>query len=155
MGRVVLDHKVPEFALPAADGSTWKLQQALGHKLVLYFYPKDMTTGCAAEARAFRELHAAFRRAGTGIVGISRDSPASHLKFSAKEDLPFTLLSDPQEQACRLFDVIREKSLYGRKFLGIERSTFLLDAGGVLRREWRRVKVPGHAEEVLEAAKSL
>jgi len=155
MGRVAPGRKVPGFALPAADGSVWRLEQALGRKLVLYFYPKDMTTGCAAEARAFRDLHAAFRRAGTDIAGISRDSPASHLKFGAKEALPFTLLSDAEEQACRLFDVIREKSLYGRRFLGIERSTFLLDAEGVLRREWRRVKVPGHAEEVLEAAKSL
>ncbi|HTY49292.1 MAG TPA: peroxiredoxin [Steroidobacteraceae bacterium] len=146
---------MPDFAVPAADGTTWRLKDALGRKLVLYFYPKDMTTGCAAEARAFRDLHAAFARAGTGIAGISRDPPASHLKFAAKEALPFTLLSDQQETVCRLFDVIREKSLYGRRFLGIERSTFLLDAAGVLRREWRRVKVQGHAEEVLEAAKSL
>ena len=155
MGRVVLERKVPGFELPAADGTTWRLKDAAGSKLVIYFYPKDMTTGCAAEARAFRDLHAAFRRAGTAVVGISRDSRTSHLKFSTKEALPFTLLSDEEEQACRLFDVIREKSLYGRKFLGIERSTFLLDAAGVLKREWRRVKVQGHAEEVLEAAKSL
>jgi thioredoxin-dependent peroxiredoxin len=155
MSSIALDRKVPDFALPTADGATWRLKDAVGRKLVLYFYPKDMTTGCAAEAREFRELHAAFRRTGTDIIGISRDTPASHQKFRAKESLPFTLLSDAEERACRLFDVIREKSLYGRKFMGIERSTFLLDGAGILRREWRKVKVQGHAEAVLEAAKSL
>jgi peroxiredoxin Q/BCP len=114
-----------------------------------------MTSGCTRESQDFRDSYAAFRKAGTQIVGVSRDSVASHEKFKAKEQLPFPLLSDTDEQLCKLFDVIKEKSLYGRKYLGIERSTFLLDATGVLRNEWRKVKVPGHAEEVLEAAQSL
>ena len=156
MTKVALDRKVPEFALPATGkASTWSLKQAAGQKLVIFFYPKDMTSGCTLEAQGFRDQAAAFRRAGTAIVGISRDSLASHEKFCLKEKLPFTLLSDADEKVCRLFDVIQEKTLYGRKYLGIERSTFLVDAAGVLRREWRKVKVNGHVEEVLEAAKSL
>src|SRR5579862_8881008 len=147
--------KVPEFSLPMTGGGTWSLKDAAGKKLVIYFYPKDMTAGCTRESQDFRDLATAFRKAGTQIVGVSRDSVASHEKFTTKEDLPFPLLSDTDEQICKLFDVIKEKSLYGRKYLGIERSTFLLDGKGVLRHEWRKVKVPGHAEEVLEAAKSL
>src|SRR5690606_33281088 len=139
----------------ATGGKTWKLADAAGEKLVIYFYPKDMTTGCTRESQDFRDLHTAFRRARVRVVGVSRDSLASHEKFKAKERLPFELLSDEDGKLCRLFDVIREKSLYGRKFMGIERSTFLIDAEGILRREWRKVKVNGHAEEVLEAAKSL
>ena len=147
--------KVPAFAAPATGGESWRLKDAAGKKLVIYFYPKDMTSGCTRESQDFRDSYAAFRKAGTQIVGVSRDSVASHEKFKAKEQLPFPLLSDTDEQLCKLFDVIKEKSLYGRKYLGIERSTFLLDATGVLRNEWRKVKVPGHAEEVLEAAQSL
>ena len=147
--------KVPPFSLPATGGGSWRLRDAAGRALVIYFYPKDMTSGCTRESQDFRDLHAAFRKAGAEIVGVSRDSVASHEKFKTKERLPFPLLSDPQEEVCKLFDVIREKSLYGRKFLGIERSTFLLDGAGVLRREWRKVKVQGHVEEVLEAAQSL
>ena len=146
---------MPDFAALATGGEKWRLKDALGKKLVIYFYPKDMTAGCTRESQDFRDLTAAFRKAGTLIVGVSRDSVASHEKFTAKEELPFPLLSDTDEQICKLFDVIREKSLYGRKYLGIERSTFLLDGKSVLRHEWRKVKVPGHAEEVLEAAKSL
>jgi thioredoxin-dependent peroxiredoxin len=156
MPTVALDRKVPDFTLPASGAAQpWSLKAAAGGKLVIFFYPKDMTSGCTLEAQGFRDHAAAFRRAGTAIVGISRDSVASHAKFTLKEKLPFPLLSDGDEKVCRLFDVIREKSLYGRKYLGIERSTFLLDAAGVLRREWRKVKVNGHVEEVLEAAKSL
>jgi len=114
-----------------------------------------MTSGCTRESQDFRDLYSAFRKAGADIVGVSRDSVKSHDKFTEKEKLPFPLLSDEDERLCKLFDVIHEKSLYGRKYLGIERSTFLLDGTGILRREWRKVKVPGHAEEVLEAAKSL
>ena len=156
MPKIVLDRKVPDFTLPTtgADG-TWSLKAAAGRKLVLFFYPKDMTSGCTLEAQGFRDQAAAFRRAGTAIVGISRDTLASHEKFCAKEKLPYPLLSDAEERVCRLFDVIREKSLYGRKYLGIERSTFLIDAAGILRREWRKVKVTGHGEEVLEAAQHL
>jgi thioredoxin-dependent peroxiredoxin len=131
------------------------LKDRSGRKLVIYFYPKDMTSGCTRESQDFRDLHSAFRKAGTDVVGVSRDSVKSHDKFIEKEKLPFPLLSDEAEKLCKLFDVIHEKSLYGRKYLGVERSTFLLDGTGVLRQEWRKVKVPGHAEEVLEAAKSL
>jgi thioredoxin-dependent peroxiredoxin len=136
-------------------GGTWRLKDAAGRKLVIYFYPRDMTSGCTREAQEFRDLARAFHRAGTDIVGISRDSVASHDKFTAKEALPFPLLADSEEKVCRLFDVIRQKTLYGRKYLGVERSTFLLDEGGRLQQEWRNVKVPGHAEAVLEAAQRL
>jgi thioredoxin-dependent peroxiredoxin len=146
---------VPDFTAASTGGETWRLKSAAGKKLVIYFYPKDMTSGCTLESQDFRDLAPEFRKAGAQIVGVSRDSLASHEKFATKEKLPFPLLSDPDEQLCKLFDVIKEKSLYGKKYLGIERSTFLLDGKGVLRHEWRKVKVPGHAEEVLEAAKSL
>jgi peroxiredoxin Q/BCP len=155
MGKVTVGKAIPAFTLPSTSGQSWSPAEAAGSKLVVYFYPKDMTSGCTLESQQFRDLHSAFRRAGVEVVGVSRDSIASHLKFREKERLPFDLLADEDEKACRLFDVIREKSLYGRKYLGIERSTFLIDAKGVLRREWRKVKVQGHAEEVLEAAKSL
>ena len=155
MPKSELGAKVPDFSLPATGGETFTLKGAAGKALVVYFYPKDMTSGCTRESQDFRDLHAAFLKAGTQVVGISRDSLASHEKFKSKEQLPFALLSDADERVCKLFDVIREKSLYGRKYLGIERSTFLIDKRGVLRREWRKVKVPGHAEEVLEAARSL
>jgi len=147
--------KVPDFSLPMTGGGTWRLKDAAGGKLVLYFYPRDMTSGCTRESQDFRDLAPAFRKAGTQIVGVSRDPVASHDKFAAKESLPFPLLADTEETVCRLFDVIKPKSLYGRKFLGVERSTFLLDGGGRLRQEWRKVKVPGHAEAVLEAAQRL
>jgi peroxiredoxin Q/BCP len=154
-GQLKIGAPVPDFSLPATGGGAWRLADAAGEKLVIYFYPKDMTAGCTRESQDFRDLHAAFRKARTRIVGISRDALASHEKFRQKESLPFPLLSDPRETVCRLFDVIKEKSLYGKKYLGIERSTFLLDKKGFLQLEWRKVKVPGHAEEVLEAAKSL
>jgi peroxiredoxin Q/BCP len=121
----------------------------------VYYYPKDNTTGCTAEGIEFRELYQKFRRAGTEIVGVSPDTLASHEKFKAKYEFPFELLADVDRKVCRLFDVIREKSMYGRKFMGVERSTFLLDEKGVLRHEWRKVKVTGHAAAVLEAAQAL
>ncbi len=147
--------KLQDFTLPVSGGGSWSLKEARGRKLVIYFYPKDMTSGCTRESQDFRDLYASFRKAGTDVIGVSRDSVQSHDKFVAKEKLPFPLLADEEEKLCKLFDVIQEKSLYGRKYLGVERSTFLVDGSGVLRREWRKVKVPGHAEEVLEAAKSL
>ena len=152
---VTVGKKVPGFTSASTSGKDWSLGDAAGEKLVLYFYPKDLTSGCTMESQQFRDLHAAFRKAKVRVLGISRDSIKSHDKFRDKEKLPFDLLSDPDEKLCKLFDVIKEKSLYGRKYLGIERSTFLIDGNGVLRREWRKVKVDGHAEEVLEAAKSL
>lgn len=136
-------------------GGTWSLKDAAGKKLVLYFYPRDMTSGCTRESQDFRDLQAAFSKAGTQVVGVSRDSVASHDKFAAKESLPFALLADTDERVCKLFDVIKQKSLYGRKYLGVERSTFLLDGSGRLQQQWRKVKVAGHAEEVLEAAQRL
>jgi thioredoxin-dependent peroxiredoxin len=156
---VTVGKKVPAFSATVADGAggggKWKLADAAGEKLVIYFYPKDMTPGCTTESQQFRDKHAAFRKAKVRVIGVSRDSLKSHDKFREKEQLPFSLLSDEDEKVCQLFDVIHEKTLYGRKFMGVVRSTFLIDAGGVLRREWRNVKVPGHVEEVLEAAKSL
>ena len=155
MPAIKTGSKVPAFSLPTTGGGTWSLKDAAGRKLVIYFYPRDMTSGCTREAQDFRDLYGAFARAGVEVVGVSRDSVASHEKFAAKEALPFPLLADTDEKVCRLFDVIKPKSLYGRKYLGVERSTFLLDGSGRLRREWRKVKVPGHAEAVLEAARSL
>jgi thioredoxin-dependent peroxiredoxin len=146
-----LDAKVPAFSVPSTEGTEFGLADAAGKWLVLYFYPKDATSGCTTEAQEFRDLHARFRRAGAILLGVSRDSLKSHAKFRDKESLPYHLLSDADEKLCGLFDVIREKSLYGRKYMGIERSTFLIDGSGVMRREWRKVKVAGHAQEVLEA----
>jgi thioredoxin-dependent peroxiredoxin len=155
MPEITAGTKVPEFSLPMTGGGSWSLKDAAGKKLVIYFYPKDMTSGCTRESQDFRDLYPRFRRAGTLVVGVSRDSLASHEKFAAKESLPFPLLADAEERLCSLFAVIKEKSLYGRKYLGVERSTFLLDGSGRLMQEWRKVKVPGHAEEVLEAAQRL
>jgi peroxiredoxin Q/BCP len=155
MAKISPGTTVPEFSLPMTGGGTWSLKEASGKKLVIYFYPRDMTSGCTREAQDFRDLHGAFRKAGAQLIGVSRDSVASHEKFASKESLPFPLLADADEKLCKLFDVIRPKTLYGRKYLGVERSTFLLDASGRLRQEWRNVKVPGHAEEVLEAAQRL
>jgi len=152
---VKLDRKVPEFSLSATGGALWKLSGADGRKLVVYFYPKDNTSGCTAEGVEFKDLYPKFRKAGTEIVGVSPDTLTSHDKFKAKYGFPFELLADVDRKACLLFDVIREKSMYGRRFLGVERSTFLLDEKGVLRREWRKVKVAGHAAAVLDAARDL
>jgi peroxiredoxin Q/BCP len=157
---VELGKKLPAFSLPRSDGTVWKSAQYLSDKpegsaLVIFFYPKAMTPGCTLEGQDFRDLHAAFKRAKTLVLGISKDSCERQAKFRAKENFPFELLSDEDEKVCRLFDVIREKSLYGRKFMGIERSTFLFDAAGKLAREWRKLRVKGHAAEVLEAARSL
>lgn len=154
MTDITVGKKVPDFTLPSTDGE-FRLSGLRGEAVVLYFYPRDMTSGCTLESQDFRDLHPRFRRAGARVFGISRDSLASHEKFREKESLPFPLLSDAQEKACRLFDVIREKNMYGRKVMGIERSTFLIDADGVLRREWRKVKVTGHGEDVLEAVRNL
>ena len=155
MPAIKTGSKVPEFSLPTTGGGTWSLKDAAGRKLVIYFYPRDLTSGCTREAQDFRDLYGAFRQAGVEVLGVSRDSVASHDKFAAKETLPFPLLADTEERVSRLFDVIKPKSLYGRKYLGVERSTFLLDGSGRLRQEWRKIKVPGHAEAVLEAARNL
>ncbi len=155
MSTVQLNRKVPAFSAAATGGQTVKLSDFRGKKLVLYFYPRDNTPGCTTEGQDFRDHYKQFRRLDTEVLGVSRDSVASHEKFRAKQDFPFELLSDEDEKLCRLFDVIREKNLYGRKVMGIERSTFLIDADGKLRREWRKVRVKGHVEEVLEAVRAL
>lgn len=152
---VSVGRKVPDFTLPATGGGTTRSKDLLGGKVVLYFYPRDSTPGCTLEGQQFAQLAPQFAGAGATVLGISRDSIASHEKFRAKMRFPFALLSDSAEVVCKLFDVIREKNMYGRKVLGIERSTFLIDAQGVLRREWRAVKVEGHALEVLTAAQAL
>jgi thioredoxin-dependent peroxiredoxin len=146
--------KVPAFSVPSTDGPL-KSKDLAGSPYVLYFYPKDDTPGCTLEGQGFRDTQAAFKRLGVRVLGVSRDSMASHDKFRAKYSLPFDLLSDADEKLCKQFDVIKEKNMYGKKVLGIERSTFLVDADGVLRKEWRKVKVDGHVDEVLAAAKAL
>lgn len=155
MSKVTVGKKVPNFKLPATGGETIRLSGLKGRAVVLYFYPKDNTPGCTREGQDFRDLHARYTKAGAVILGISRDSVASHEKFRNQHELPFDLLSDGDEEICRLFDVIQPKNMYGKTVEGVVRSTFLIDAGGVLRREWRKVKVDGHAEEVLEALKDL
>jgi peroxiredoxin Q/BCP len=154
MAKVTLGKKVPSFSLPAT-GASFSSSDALGGKLVVYFYPRDNTPGCTREGEAFRDLHARFRRAGAVILGISTDSLVSHEKFKAKMKVPFELGSDEDRKVAALFGVWKEKNMYGKKVMGIERSTFLIDADGVLRQEWRKVKVDGHAEAVLEAVKTL
>jgi peroxiredoxin Q/BCP len=155
MSAPALNKVVADFTRPATGGKTVQLKALRGKKVVLYFYPKDSTPGCTTEGQDFRDLHGKFQRAGAVILGVSRDSLASHEKFKENLKLPFDLLSDPDEKLCRQFDVIREKSLYGRKFMGVERSTFLIDEKGKLTEEWRKVKVKGHAQEVLESVKNL
>ena len=146
---------VPAWNANATGGRTVTSASLAGRPYVLYFYPKDDTPGCTAEGRDFAARYDDFRSLGVEVLGVSRDSLESHERFKAKLGLPFDLIADPDETLCRLFDVIREKSLYGRKFMGVERSTFLVDASGVLVREWRKVKVNGHVENVLQAARSL
>ena len=154
MAALAVNRVVPDFKCPATGDQTIGLKSLRGKKVVIYFYPKDNTPGCTTEGQDFRDLHSKFKRQNAVILGASRDSLASHEKFKAKQEFPFELLSDPDEALCRKFDVIREKTLYGRKFMGIERSTFLIDEKGKLRQEWRKVKVKGHAAEVLEAVRN-
>ena len=146
---------VPDFQAPATGNKTFELSGQRGRPFVLYFYPKDNTPGCTAEGEQFRDLYPEFQKLGCAVIGVSRDSLRSHEGFKAKMSFPFELLSDPDERACKLFGVMKMKNMYGRQVRGIERSTFVLDADGVLRREWRGVKVPGHVQEVLDFVKSL
>ena len=145
----------PDFSLPATGDQTVTLSALRGRKVVIYFYPKDNTPGCTNETRDFGALHAKFAAADCAVFGISRDSLKSHENFKAKLELPFDLISDPDEVACEAFGVMKLKNMYGKQVRGIERSTFLIDAEGRIAREWRGVKVPGHAEEVLAAARTL
>ena len=151
----MLGKPVTDFSLPSTGGATFRLSQARGSKLVLYFYPKDNTHGCTQQGADFRDRYKEFRRAACEIVGLSRDSLKSHESFKAKMKFPFELLSDPEETVCAQFGVMKVKNMYGKKVRGIERSTFVLDGEGRLAREWRGVKVPGHVEEVLNFVKAL
>jgi thioredoxin-dependent peroxiredoxin len=153
MSKIELGKKAPNFSLDGTGGE-WSLADASGN-VVIYFYPRDNTPGCTQEGESFTSHFAQFKKAKTSIFGVSADSLASHEKFKAKMAFPFELLSDPDQKVCKLYDVIQEKSMYGKKYMGIERSTFLIDAKGVLRAEWRKVKVDGHAEAVLAAVKAL
>lgn len=147
--------EAPDFALPSDGGGETRLSDLRGRRVVLYFYPKDDTPGCAKEACAFRDAYGEFARRGVEIVGVSKDDVARHDKFKAKHGLPFPLLSDARGGVCEDWGTWVEKTMYGRKFMGIERSTFLIDEEGRLRAEWRRVRVPGHVEKVLAAVDGL
>ena len=149
------DQLVPDFTLPATGGVDFKLSAARGKSLVIYFYPKDNTPGCTAESQQFRDLYADFQKAGCEVAGISRDSIKSHENFKSRFSLPFALLADTEETVCELFGVIKLKNMYGKQVRGIERSTFVLDKSGVLRREWRGIKADGHAQEVLQFVQNL
>jgi peroxiredoxin Q/BCP len=151
---VALNKKVPDFSAVSTDGD-FQLSQLRGKMIVLYFYPKDNTPGCTTESQEFAAAHARFAKAGAVVVGVSRDSLASHGKFRAKFELPFPLLADTEEELCALFGVMKQKNMYGKMVRGIERSTFLIDAKGVLREQWRGVKIPGHVDAVLAAVQGL
>lgn len=150
-----IGHAAPNFDLTATGGGQLSLAALKGKNVVLYFYPKDSTPGCTTEGQAFRELHAEFEQLNTVILGLSRDSLKSHENFKSKQCFPFELLSDTEEAACTAYDVIKMKNMYGKQVRGIERSTFLIDAQGILRKAWRKVSVKAHAEEVLAAVRTL
>ena len=152
---LVLNKVVPDFEAIATSEIKFSPKNYLGKNLILYFYPKDMTPGCTTEAQQFRDLYAEFTEAGAVIFGVSRDNLASHDKFRSQFELPFDLIADTEEKLCHMFGVVKNKIMYGKKVKGIERSTFLVDAEGVLRQEWRGVKVAGHVQEVLEAVRQL
>ncbi|MDH4124322.1 MAG: peroxiredoxin [Gammaproteobacteria bacterium] len=155
MSRPVMNRVVANFSAAATGNKTIQLKELRGQNVILYFYPKDSTPGCTLEGQDFARLHAKLRRQRAVVLGVSRDSLASHEKFKARQGFPFDLISDADEKLCRQFNVIQEKTLYGRKFMGVVRSTFLIGADGKLRAEWRNVKVKGHAEQVLEAVQAL
>lgn len=155
MSKVSIGKKVPQFSLPVTGNQTIKLSELKGKNIVIYFYPKDSTPGCTLEGQDFRDNIRKFSSRNTRILGVSRDSLSSHEKFKEKQQFNFDLISDEDEKLCSIFDVIKEKNMYGKKHMGIERSTFLIDEKGILRNEWRKVKVKGHVEEVLEAVKNL
>lgn len=150
-----LNVEVPNFSAEMTGNQIFNLSDHKGKNLVLYFYPKDNTPGCTTEGIRFRELYPQFQQANTEIFGISRDSIRSHEGFKSKLEMPFELISDPEEQVCNLFDVMKIKNMYGKKVRGVERCTFIIDAHGKLVKEWRGVKVPGHVDEVLEFVKAL
>lgn len=151
----MLNQPVENFTAAATSDTSIELAKLAGQQLVLYFYPRDNTPGCTTQGQDFRDLHEQFAAANTIILGVSRDSMRTHENFKAKHNFPFELISDPEETLCQQFAVIKEKNMFGKKHMGIERSTFLIDKNGVLRQEWRKVKVPGHVAEVLQAAQAL
>ena len=151
----MLDTKIPDFTLPATSGQEFSLAAQAGKVVVIYFYPKDSTPGCTTEAQQFRDLYDRFVAVDAVILGISRDSVKSHENFKAKQALPFELGADADETVCNLFAVMKMKNMYGKQHRGVERSTFVIDKNGVLRREWRGVKVPGHAQEILDFVTTL
>jgi len=155
LSKAQIGRVAPNIKLTATGGQEIALKDLRGSNVVIYFYPKDNTSGCTQESCDFKAQHLKFRRRKTIVLGISRDSLASHDRFKEKYSFPFDLLSDPDEKACKAFDVIKEKNMYGRKYMGIERSTFLIDELGKLRNEWRKIKVKGHVEAVLDAVKEL
>jgi len=155
MSQVSIGKKVPNFTSTSTGNKTISLKDLKDKKVVIYFYPKDNTSGCTTEGQDFSINHAKFKQSNTVILGVSRDTVRTHENFKAKYDFPFDLLSDKEEELCQLFDVIKEKKLYGKTHMGIERSTFLIDEKGVLQQEWRKVKVAGHVDEVLIAAKAI
>lgn len=152
---VVVNKPLPEFEAIATGGVKVSNQSHLGHVVVLYFYPKDNTPGCTTEAMQFRDRYKDFVKAGATVFGVSRDNMKSHDDFKAKLELPFELIADSEEKMCHMFGVVKNKIMYGKKVKGIERSTFMIDAGGMLRGEWRGLKVAGHVEEVLKEVKAL
>ncbi|UVE16582.1 peroxiredoxin [Pseudomonas sp. LS44] len=152
---VSLDHPVADFQAQATSGRQVSLSGLEGQQVVVYFYPKDNTPGCTTEGQDFRNRYAQFQAADTEVFGISRDSLKSHENFKCKQEFPFELIADTDEKLCQLFDVIKLKKLYGKEYMGVDRSTFLIDKAGVLRQEWRGVKVPGHVDAVLSAAQAL
>jgi len=154
MSKIEIGKKAPQFSLEGTAGG-WSLEDAKGTAVVIYFYPRDNTSGCTQEGLDFAALNAQFKKSKAMVLGISPDSVASHEKFKKKMSFPFELLSDPDQKVLNLYGVWKEKSMYGRKYMGVERSTFVIDAKGVLRHEWRKVKVKDHAEAVLAAVKSL
>ncbi|MBU2966503.1 peroxiredoxin [Amphritea sp. 2_MG-2023] len=155
MSQPTIDQPVTDFTAAATSDTTVTLSELKGSNVVIYFYPKDSTPGCTTEGQDFRDMYDQFQAANTQIFGVSRDGMRAHENFKAKQSFPFELISDPDETLCKLFDVIKLKKLYGKEHMGIERSTFLIDAEGVLRKEWRKVKVKEHVADVLEAVKAL
>jgi thioredoxin-dependent peroxiredoxin len=155
MARVKVGTKIPAFSGEATGGATIRSRDLTGQKCVLYFYPRDDTPGCTLERKDFRDLHAKFRRRKVRVIGISRDTLKSHERFKDKYGFPFELIADPDETICNLFGVMKDKNMYGKKVRGIERSTFLVDENGMLLKEWRKVKVDGHAQEVLDSLKEF
>lgn len=155
MSSIEVGQVVPNFTLQSGEGEQVSLEQFRGRKVVIYFYPKDMTPTCTEESCQFRDYNGQFKQYNAEVIGISPDDPKSHAKFAAKHELPFPLLSDPDHTVCELFGVWTLKKMYGKEYMGVERSTFLIDEEGRLVKEWRKVRVKGHVEQVLEAVKAL